>query len=70
MMGDESSQPLSAAMLPIKDTDMNPGTAVFHRSLLNPPDCVSYASGIALHLDDGRRVIDACGGAAVACLGQ
>ena len=69
-MEDESSQPLSAAMLPINDTDMSPGTAVFHRSLLNPPDCVSHASGIALHLNNGRRVIDACGGAAVACLGR
>lgn len=70
IMGDDPSHPLNAAVLPIKDSDMDSGTAVFHRSLLKSPDRVSHASGITLHLDDGRSVIDACGGAAVACLGK
>jgi adenosylmethionine-8-amino-7-oxononanoate aminotransferase len=42
---------------------------VFHRSGTMPPMAVS-GEGIYLHTSDGRRIIDASGGAAVACLGH
>ena len=44
--------------------------ALLHRSLHDPPHNVVGASGINLHLEDGRTIIDACGGAAVAVLGH
>ena len=44
--------------------------ALLHRSLHDPPHHVVGASGINLHLEDGRTIIDACGGAAVAVLGH
>jgi len=44
-------------------------TRVLHRSGAIPPIAVS-GEGIYLHTADGRRVIDASGGAAVACLGH
>ena len=49
-------------------TDSNP--ALLHRSLAYRPYTVSDATGIYLTLDDGSKIIDACGGAAVACLGH
>lgn len=42
---------------------------VLHRSGAVPPLAVS-GEGIRLHLKDGRTIIDASGGAAVACLGH
>ncbi len=48
--------------------DSNP--ALLHRSLAHQPYTVTQASGIYLTLDDGRQIIDACGGAAVSCLGH
>src|SRR5579875_1213810 len=42
---------------------------VLHRSGAIPPMAVS-GEGIRLHLKDGRTIIDASGGAAVACLGH
>jgi adenosylmethionine-8-amino-7-oxononanoate aminotransferase len=42
---------------------------VFHRSGTIPPVADS-GEGIYLHTRDGRRIIDASGGAAVACLGH
>src|SRR5580692_13103413 len=42
---------------------------VLHRSGAIPPVAVS-GEGIYLHLPDGTKVIDASGGAAVACLGH
>ncbi len=42
---------------------------VLHRSGAVPPIATS-GEGIFLHLADGRRIIDASGGAAVACLGH
>ena len=42
---------------------------VFHRSTLRPPIAVR-GEGIHLIDDNGRRYIDACGGAAVSCLGH
>jgi adenosylmethionine-8-amino-7-oxononanoate aminotransferase len=42
---------------------------VFHRSTLRPPIAVR-GEGIHLIDENGRRYIDACGGAAVSCLGH
>jgi hypothetical protein len=42
---------------------------VFHRSAATPPTAVS-GEGIYLIDADGRRYVDACGGAAVSCLGH
>jgi len=42
---------------------------MLHRSGAIPPVAVS-GDGIYLHIADGRRIIDASGGAAVACLGH
>ena len=44
--------------------------ALLHRSLTYQPYKVTSAKGINLTLSDGRVVMDACGGAAVACLGH
>jgi adenosylmethionine-8-amino-7-oxononanoate aminotransferase len=44
--------------------------ALLHRSLHQQPYKVTSAKGIYLTLSDGRVVMDACGGAAVACLGH
>ena len=47
-----------------------PASAVFHRQLrLNFPAIVR-GEGSYLILDDGRRILDASGGAAVACIGH
>lgn len=44
--------------------------ALLHRSLAHHPATVTHASGIHLTLSTGRTVLDACGGAAVACIGH
>uniref|UniRef100_A0A0W0F666 PLP-dependent transferase n=1 Tax=Moniliophthora roreri TaxID=221103 RepID=A0A0W0F666_MONRR len=44
-------------------------TSVIHRTPWRPPVAKS-AEGIYIELEDGRRLIDAVGGAAVACLGN
>lgn len=49
-------------------TPQNP--ALLHRSLAHQPDTVTHASGIHLTLSTGRTIIDACGGAAVSCIGH
>lgn len=43
---------------------------VFHRSTHAPPPVAAGGDGIFLIDADGRRYIDACGGAAVSCLGH
>ena len=43
---------------------------VLHRTVAFEPDLVLHGDGIYLTLADGRRVVDASGGAAVACLGH
>ncbi|KAJ4473595.1 hypothetical protein J3R30DRAFT_3659131 [Lentinula aciculospora] len=43
-------------------------TAIIHRTPWRPP-VATHGEGIYLDLEDGRRVIDAVGGAAVACVG-
>ncbi|KAK5989504.1 putative aminotransferase [Cladobotryum mycophilum] len=44
--------------------------ALMHRSLITRPQLVKSGSGIYLTLADGRQIIDACGGAAVAVIGH
>ena len=43
---------------------------ILHRDLRAAPPVAVGGQGIMLHLSDGRRVIDAAGGAAVTCLGH
>ena len=45
-------------------------SAVLHRSLHELPAKVVKASGCHLRLDTGQQILDATGGAAVACLGH
>lgn len=45
-------------------------SAVLHRSLKSLPHNVTSASGSYLTLDNGRKILDACGGAAVAVIGH
>ena len=49
---------------------MNEKSAVLHRDLHKDPYEVAEASGLYLTLSDGRRIIDASGGAAVCCIGH
>ena len=51
-----------------RETSQNP--ALLHRSLFHKPDSVVHSSGIHLTLSTGRTIIDACAGAAVACIGH
>lgn len=51
------------------DADSNEGL-LLHRDLNRPPHLVTHASGSRLHLSDGRTILDACGGAAVAIVGH
>ena len=52
-------------------TNGKPATsAVLHRSLHHKPLHVLSAKGNFLHLDNGQRILDATGGAAVSCLGH
>lgn len=44
-------------------------TSILHRTPWIPPVAKS-ASGIYIELEDGRKIIDSVGGAAVACLGN
>lgn len=48
----------------------SPDPALLHRSLHQRPYTVTSAKGLYLTLSDGRVVLDACGGAAVACIGH
>ena len=47
-----------------------PVSAVLHRSLHQQPRRVVEAQGCWLTLDNGHKILDATGGAAVACLGH
>ncbi|KXH69146.1 aminotransferase class-III [Colletotrichum salicis] len=59
------------AQLPTANTKSKIGEGrLMHRSLVQHPSMVESASGIYLNLANGKRVIDACGGAAVALIGH
>ncbi|KAL9063371.1 MAG: hypothetical protein Q9161_009496 [Pseudevernia consocians] len=51
-------------------TKSHQNPSLLHRSLTHEPDTVTHASGIHLTLSSGRSIIDACGGAAVSCIGH
>ena len=51
-------------------TKSHQNPSLLHRSLTHEPDTVTHASGIHLTLSSGRTIIDACGGAAVSCIGH
>ncbi len=51
-------------------TKSHQNPALLHRSLAHDPDTVTHSSGIHLNLASGRTIIDACGGAAVSCIGH
>ena len=43
---------------------------VIHRSLVDTPPTVSHGEGVFIYDEQGRQYLDACGGAAVCCLGH
>jgi adenosylmethionine-8-amino-7-oxononanoate aminotransferase len=61
-----ANKPSSGLLTPPEDIP----SAVLHRSLHENPVQVVSASGVWLHLSNGRRILDATAGAAVACLGH
>lgn len=50
--------------------DTHPEPALLHRSLHHRPLLVNSSSGHKLHLEDGREILDGCGGAAVNIIGN
>ena len=54
----------------LKNTKPDYEEALLHRSLIEHPHNVTSGPGLYLNLRDGRQVIDACGGAAVAIIGN
>jgi 4-aminobutyrate aminotransferase-like enzyme len=62
------SKPIESSMMLSTRDEPEPG--LLHRSLLERPLNVESASGIYLNLRDGRQIMDACGGAAVAIIGH
>ena len=55
---------------PKSDAIVYPQSALLHRSIKEKPRTVTSAQGNYLTLDNGERILDATGGAAVACLGH
>ena len=53
-----------------KQTEANSQSAVLHRSLHTDPLTVTGGKGLYLYLSNGQTILDATGGAAVACLGH
>jgi len=53
----------------LKESKTLKPTNILHRTPWQPPIALA-AEGIYIDLEDGRRVIDGVGGAAVACLGN
>lgn len=57
-------------VLQVQPTNANDSSAVMHRSLnANPPRVIS-AKGSYLELENGQKIFDATGGAAVSCIGH
>lgn len=54
----------------MKHTAQPEEPSLLHRSLLERPYKVVSAKGSYLHLDNGKEILDACGGAAVAIIGH
>ncbi len=49
---------------------MRADSSVFHRNLKGAPPMAVRGAGVRLFDAEGRDYIDACGGAAVSCLGH
>lgn len=64
---DASAQNCNAANKQLAQSD---SPSLLHRSLLEKPHRVIRGSGSYLYLEDGRKILDACGGAAVAIIGH
>ncbi|WYZ42666.1 hypothetical protein EsH8_VI_000365 [Colletotrichum jinshuiense] len=62
--------PDAAGQQPNNIKSKNGEGRLMHRSLVQHPSMVESASGIYLNLSNGHKVIDACGGAAVALIGH
>ncbi|KAF5849465.1 hypothetical protein GGP41_006310 [Bipolaris sorokiniana] len=63
-------KPSASSAIPATLSNRENNSALLHRSLTEHPHRVTYASGCYLTLSDGRKILDACGGAAVAVLGH
>lgn len=50
--------------------ETSPSSALLHSDLRSVPPKVVFATGNYLVLQDGRRIFDATGGPAVACIGH
>ena len=72
MISDSQTNGTHVASIPapaLEDVGPMP-PALLHRSLKQQPYKVKSADGLYITLDDGRKIMDACAGAAVACLGH
>jgi len=49
---------------------VNRQSHIFHRTAARTPPCASHGEGAWILGQDGNRHLDACGGAAVSCLGH
>jgi 4-aminobutyrate aminotransferase-like enzyme len=67
--GSVGPQKISEASSEPEEAPPKIGPALLHRTPWTPPTAVR-ASGINIELEDGSQVVDAVGGAAVACLGM
>ncbi|KAK1965520.1 aminotransferase class-III [Colletotrichum sublineola] len=67
---DELFTPATNSPTPVEVKPKDGEGHLMHRSLVQHPSMVESASGVYLHLANGQKVIDACGGAAVALLGH
>jgi 4-aminobutyrate aminotransferase-like enzyme len=56
--------------IPAASSNDGVNSAVLHRSLHHEPLRVISAKGNYLHLNNGQKIFDATGGAAVACIGH
>lgn len=65
----DASQPDAVASGRTADNESSP-SAVLHRQLRLQFPAIVRGEGSYLVLDDGRRILDASGGAAVACIGH
>jgi adenosylmethionine-8-amino-7-oxononanoate aminotransferase len=62
-----SAKPFQKVMQNISSEEQ---PCLLHRSLVERPYNVTRAAGSYLYLEDGRKILDACGGAAVAIIGH
>ncbi|KAK1585666.1 aminotransferase class-III [Colletotrichum navitas] len=67
---DELFTPATNSQPPVSIKSQDGEGRLMHRSLVQHPSMVESASGVYLYLASGQKIIDACGGAAVALLGH